>query len=84
MILNDNQLCMNLHHTANWVADVDEAMQRYSILLGLHGERVGESAIMRCMHEDFCVVMRTAEARRIASTMTSSSMRFSADGGQVG
>lgn len=60
MILNDNQLCMNLHHTANWVADVDEAMHRYGILLGLHGERVGDSAVMRCMHEDFCLVLHPA------------------------
>lgn len=56
MILNENQLCMNLHHVALWVDDVAEAMHRYEMLLGLHGERLGDgSAVMRCAHEDYCL-----------------------------
>lgn len=66
MIFDDKQLCMNLHHTASFVADVDEAMHRYEMLLGLHGERVGDSAIMRCMHEDFCLVLHPAGDRKPA------------------
>ncbi|MFK7802058.1 MAG: VOC family protein [Anaerolineae bacterium] len=58
--MKDNQLCMNLHHYALWVDDVDEAMARYALLLGLHGEKTGDSAIMRCMHEDFSLVLKPA------------------------
>jgi catechol 2,3-dioxygenase-like lactoylglutathione lyase family enzyme len=51
---------MNLHHVCIAVADVDEAMRRYEILLGLNGERIDDLAIMRCAHEDFCVVLKPA------------------------
>jgi len=61
MILDDKQLCINLHHTASYVADVDEAFHRYEMLLGLHGEKLDDgTAIMRCMHEDFCLVLHPA------------------------
>ncbi|MEM7343072.1 MAG: VOC family protein [Chloroflexota bacterium] len=55
-----NKLCMNLHHASILVADVEEAFQRYEILLGLHGEKIDDYAIMRCMHEDYCLVLRPA------------------------
>src|SRR5262245_35993125 len=65
MLFDDKQLCMNLHHTAIWVQDVQEAFQRYEILLGLHGEMQSDgSAIMRCMHEDYCLVLQPAEDRK--------------------
>jgi catechol 2,3-dioxygenase-like lactoylglutathione lyase family enzyme len=65
MVFDDKQLCMNLHHTAIWVQDVAEAFQRYEILLGLHGEMLEDgSAIMRCMHEDYCLVLQPAEGRK--------------------
>lgn len=58
MLFDDKQLCMNLHHTAVWVADVDEAFQRYEMLLGLHGEKQDDgSALMRCMHEDYSLIL---------------------------
>ena len=61
MLFEDQQLCMNLHHTSVWVADVDEAFHRYEILLGLHGEKLDNgTAIMRCMHEDYCLVLQPA------------------------
>ena len=65
-MIKDNQLCMNLHHYALWVHDVDEAMVRYGLLLGLHGEKIGDMAIMRCMHEDFCLVLKSAEGEQKA------------------
>lgn len=56
MLFDDQQLCMNLHHTASWVADVDEALHRYEMLLGMHGEKLDDgTAIMRCTHEDYCL-----------------------------
>ena len=60
--MKENQLCMKIHHYAVWVKDVDEALARYSILLGLHGERIGDEAILRCMHEDFCLVLTPVPA----------------------
>ena len=60
----NKKLCMNLHHTSMLVADVDEAFHRYSILLGLHGEKIGDQAIMRCMHEDFCLVLKPANGQK--------------------
>lgn len=64
MLFDDKQLCMNLHHTAFWVADVPEAFHRYEMLLGLHGEILPDgSAIMRCMHEDYCLVLQPADQK---------------------
>jgi len=57
--MNDKR-CINLHHACLRVADVAEAFDRYGLLLGLHGERTGECAIMRCMHEDYCLVLKPA------------------------
>jgi catechol-2,3-dioxygenase len=56
----NQKLCINLHHVSMHVADVNEAFDRYAILLGLHGERIGQQAILRCMHEDFCLVLKPA------------------------
>ena len=65
----NNKLCVNLHHVCMRVADVGEAFDRYGLLLGLHGERAGhhdgEQAIMRCMHEDYCLVLKPASADRL-------------------
>ncbi|MCE7982246.1 MAG: hypothetical protein DYG89_13705 [Caldilinea sp. CFX5] len=60
----NQKLCMNLHHTCVLVADVAEAFHRYEMLLGLHGERFGDYAIMRCMHEDYCLVLRDANGAK--------------------
>lgn len=65
MNFDEQQLCMNLHHTAVWVADVDEAFQRYEMLLGLHGEKQPDgTALMRCMHEDYCLILQPAGERK--------------------
>lgn len=55
-----NKLCMNLHHASLLVADVDEAFSRYEKLLGMHGEKMDGYALMRCMHEDFCLILKPA------------------------
>ncbi|MBE7555959.1 MAG: VOC family protein [Anaerolineales bacterium] len=59
-----DKLVMNLHHTSVLVADVDEAFDRYSVLLGMHGEKMDGCALMRCMHEDFCLVLKPAGGRK--------------------
>jgi catechol 2,3-dioxygenase-like lactoylglutathione lyase family enzyme len=65
MLLDEQQLCMNLHHVAVWVADVDEAFHRYEILLGLHGEKLNDgSALMRCTHEDYCLFLQAAKGQK--------------------
>ena len=62
----NQKLCMNLHHTSVWVESVEEAFHRYEILLGLHGEIFADYAIMRCMHEDYCLVLRAANGQKPA------------------
>ena len=43
------------------VASLDEAVGRWTTLLGLHGEAVDrETAVMRCTHEDFALVLKLA------------------------
>jgi catechol 2,3-dioxygenase-like lactoylglutathione lyase family enzyme len=62
--MNNHKLCINLHHVSMHVADVGEAFDRYARLLGLHGEKVAGGAIMRCMHEDYCLVLKNAQGRK--------------------
>jgi catechol 2,3-dioxygenase-like lactoylglutathione lyase family enzyme len=58
-------LCMNLHHTAVWVADVEAAFHRFEMLLGMNGEILENGcAILRCMHEDFCLLLQPAGDRK--------------------
>jgi catechol-2,3-dioxygenase len=41
------------------VADVDEAVRRWSHILGLHGEPLPDGrAILRCAHEEYALVLR--------------------------
>ena len=54
------KLCVNLHHVSILVKDVEEAFHRYEMLLGLHGEIESGIGIMRCMHEDFCLILKPA------------------------
>jgi catechol 2,3-dioxygenase-like lactoylglutathione lyase family enzyme len=56
----NSKLCMNLHHVSILVADVTEAFKRYEMLLGLHGEMVDDYALLRCMHEDYCLLLKPA------------------------
>jgi catechol 2,3-dioxygenase-like lactoylglutathione lyase family enzyme len=52
-----------LHHAGIAVADLDEAMSRWSHLLGLHGERLDDQhAILRCTYEDYALALRTGAA----------------------
>jgi len=62
--MGNNKLCINLHHVSVHVADVEEAFNRYTILLGMHGERMDDHALMRCMHEDYCLVLEDAKGRK--------------------
>ena len=53
-----------LHHAGLEVADVTEAMSRWSHLLGLHGERLPDGrAILQCAHEDCALVLGTTGAK---------------------
>ncbi len=48
-----------VHHVGLKVADVGEAMERWSHLLGLHGEMLTDGhAILRCTYEDYALVLR--------------------------
>ena len=49
-----------IHHVTLRVADVDEALARWSLLYGLTGERDGNGALLRCGYEDFCLELRPA------------------------
>jgi catechol 2,3-dioxygenase-like lactoylglutathione lyase family enzyme len=62
--MSNKKLCINLHHVSMLVADVEEAFNRYAILLGLHGEKVDDVALMRCMHEDYCLVLKEAKGAK--------------------
>ena len=59
-----NRLCSNLHHVSFVVKDIKEAFKRYETLLGLHGETFDGYAIMRCTHEDYCVVLKDAKGQK--------------------
>lgn len=52
------KFCVNLHHVSLKVAYLNEAYERYCLLLGLHGELSDEMALLRCMHEDYCVILQ--------------------------
>ena len=53
------QLIGGLHHVGLKVADVDEAVRRWSHILGLHGERLPDGrAMLRCAHEEYALVLR--------------------------
>jgi catechol 2,3-dioxygenase-like lactoylglutathione lyase family enzyme len=59
-----NRLCTNLHHVSFLVNDVGEAFKRYETLLGLHGEVFDDYALMRCTHEDYCLVLKDAKGQK--------------------
>src|SRR5579884_1444642 len=51
-----------IHHAALRVANLDEAGQRWSHVLGLtEVERSQQRALLRCNHEDFALVLEQAE-----------------------
>jgi catechol 2,3-dioxygenase-like lactoylglutathione lyase family enzyme len=53
-----------LHHAGLKVADVGEAMSRWSHLLGLHGETLPDGgARLRCTYEDYALVLRQTTDR---------------------
>ena len=56
------RLVGGLHHAALKVSDLDEAVGRWSRILGLHGEKLGTGqAVLRCTHEDYGLVLRQTE-----------------------
>jgi catechol-2,3-dioxygenase len=57
------KLITALHHAALQVADLGEAFERWSRILGLHGQRFTDYALLRCTHEDFCLLLRPAAAK---------------------
>ena len=53
-----------LHHASFTVASLEEAFDRWSRLLGLHGERLnGSEAILRCAFEDYAVHLKESGAK---------------------
>jgi catechol 2,3-dioxygenase-like lactoylglutathione lyase family enzyme len=53
-----------IHHASLAVADVGEAVERWTHLLGLHGDRISDrQALLRCTYEDYSVVL-TQQAGR--------------------
>jgi catechol 2,3-dioxygenase-like lactoylglutathione lyase family enzyme len=59
MQVQNEQLVGGIHHAGLKVADVEEAMARWSHILGLHGEKLQDGrAILRCAHEDYALVLR--------------------------
>lgn len=53
-----------LHHASLTVADLDEAVHRWTRLLGLHGEKINsKEAILRCTFEDYAILLRQTGAK---------------------
>jgi len=50
-----------IHHTAFRVANLAEAQERWSHILGLTGERVGKRALLRCTYEDLALVLEESK-----------------------
>jgi catechol-2,3-dioxygenase len=57
------KLVSAIHHAALRVANLDEAFGRWSRILGLTGERFDGYALLRCTHEDFCLLLLQSTAR---------------------
>jgi catechol-2,3-dioxygenase len=54
----ERRLVGGIHHAGLRVSSLDEAMTRWSHVLGLHGERVStDHALLRCAHEDYALVL---------------------------
>jgi len=57
--MKSQRLVGGLHHAALKVANLDEAFARWTQILGLQGEQIGDSqAILRCDYEDYALVLR--------------------------
>jgi catechol 2,3-dioxygenase-like lactoylglutathione lyase family enzyme len=56
--MSNRRLVSAIHHAALHVANLDEAMARWSHILGLHGEKLsGSQAILRTNFEDYALVL---------------------------
>jgi catechol 2,3-dioxygenase-like lactoylglutathione lyase family enzyme len=51
------KLIFGIHHVALRVKDLDQAFERWSRVLGLHGEQHRDHALLRCAHEDFALLL---------------------------
>ncbi len=57
--MKTQRLVGGLHHAALKVSDLDEAVGRWSRILGLHGEKLTDGqALLRCTYEDYALVLR--------------------------
>ncbi len=59
------KLIFGIHHAAFRVVNLEEAFNRWSHLLGLHGEMLESEAVLRCAHEDYCVRLIPSTLRGI-------------------
>ncbi len=57
------KIIFGIHHTALRVKDLDEAFERWSRVLGLHGEKHADHAILRCTYEDFALLLLPSSAK---------------------
>jgi catechol-2,3-dioxygenase len=57
------KLVTAIHHAALRVSNLEEAFDRWSRTLGLNGERFADYALLRCTHEDFCLVLRQSSEK---------------------
>jgi catechol-2,3-dioxygenase len=62
--MKSQRLVGGLHHAALKVSNLEEAFARWSRILGLHGEQIGDGqAILRCNYEDYALVLRQTNAK---------------------
>lgn len=57
------KLIFGIHHAALRVKDLDEAFGRWSRVLGLHGEKYADHAVLRCAHEDFALLLLPSDQK---------------------
>jgi catechol 2,3-dioxygenase-like lactoylglutathione lyase family enzyme len=60
--MKQDRMVFGIHHAGMKVKNLDEAFARWTHIMGLHGEKLSRNqAILRCSHEDFCVVLRETD-----------------------
>ena len=66
--MKSQSLVSALHHASLTVTDVDEAFDRWSRLLGLHGEKISRNeAVLRCSFEDYAIRLKQSEGKPFLS-----------------
>ncbi|HEY6406831.1 MAG TPA: VOC family protein [Ktedonobacteraceae bacterium] len=58
-----SEVIASIHHAALRVADLDEAQQRWSHILGLTGEPEHGRSLLRCAHEDYALILEQSSQK---------------------